>query len=211
MGNGASVNYSSSQSEPSRRRTSQLSILKSNLLQEKRKHSNLKSKISDDSSSSSSSDYSFESSSLRKRKRQSTRKQRTSLVFNKSKKNEIFLTKEELDDLSAKELRSRCQKFGLDTRTIIEKNSLVNSLYNYYQKCNDENSNFDISYGDDYGQIMEVIYETIPYLGQGNKSLDKFIRENIQRLPVCIICFLNIYFGFEKYTHLTFLFSSLSH
>ena len=180
MGNAASVKYSSSRSEPSR--TSPLSIIKSNI-RENRKHRYLKrSKRSDSSSSDSDS---CKSSLQRKRKRHS-RKHRNSL---RNSNDEIFLTKEELNDLSAKELRNRCQQAGIDTSTIFEKKALIKLLLNYYREYNYENSNFAVSYSNDYGQIMEVIYESLPYFGEGNHSLDKYARENIQRLSVCISIF----------------------
>ena len=45
-----------------------------------------------------------------------------------------FLTIEELNELPAKVLRSRCRQFKLNTRKAIRKTDLVNTLYGYYEK-----------------------------------------------------------------------------
>ena len=50
-----------------------------------------------------------------------------------------FLTKEELYDLPAKVLRSKCQNVGLRTKNVIRKKDLVNLLFSYFQ------SNVDMS------------------------------------------------------------------
>ncbi len=142
-----------------------------------------------------------------------------------------FLTREELFDIPARELRSKCRALGLDTSQIIEKEGLVMVLYEYYRRQSHEkyhatatNNNHNHNHNttpwknnaktgptqvrfspegrtanvsglgmmtnanananaDENEQMVEILFEIIPYYGQGDHSIDSIVKDTIERLP----------------------------
>ncbi len=175
---------------------------KSNLRRTKRSPSMKHASYVDDSDSNSfTSDYEHQPTT--KSKRKSPRKYDDS----ESTINDM-LTQEELFELTSRELRKKCNNIGLDTSTIINKSEFVEMLHNYYRlskgETNGTNSaksthqkrrssllvspNFSgrrgsIMLNDESEQLIEILYEIIPFFGQGDLHLDSTVRETIQRLP----------------------------
>ena len=116
---------------------------------EKDENSSWKSSSADDSSSiQSTSDYDglirdnhqSKRRLSKKSKRDRHRLRRKNKSFSDSSHDEQeeddeadFLTKEELYELPAKVLRSKCHNAGLDTRNAIRKKDLVNLLFSFFE------------------------------------------------------------------------------
>ena len=157
--------------------------------------------VDDSDSDASISDY--ENHQSTKNKRKSPRKYDDS----ESTINDM-LTQEELFELTSRDLRKKCNNIGLDTSTVINKSELVEMLHNYYRMSKGETTgtnnaklthqkrrsslvvspNFSgrrgsIMLNDESEQLIEILYEIIPFFGQGDLHLDSTVRETIQRLP----------------------------
>jgi len=106
-------------------------------LDESSSFNNGKLSYDDESLSSHSSGYHGkyrDRKSYRKSQRRRRRSQVRSRCDDSPDTFDDFLTTEELNELPAKVLRSRCRQFKLNTRKAIRKTDLVNTLYGYYEK-----------------------------------------------------------------------------
>ena len=196
-------------------------------------------------------------------------------LFEEEKEEEGYelLTREELFELPARELRKKCHAFGLDPSQVVEKEDLVLMIHGFYRRRSNENerqllhhrhhhhadpSTFGIENGtsggttvavgatgadsaplnnsmntntntinsnnnhtpnhlrmpttgnipnninsissaipsnsnfpllnDENEQMVEILFEIVPYYGQGDPSIDSIVKDTIQRLPFyCLI------------------------
>lgn len=124
-----------------------------------------------------------------------------------------FLTREELMELPAKELRGRCYRIGLDCSHALEKKELVHILHDHYRKvvhqsstaqCQNHQETASIQYyqkssqsnkqdrqivphSDETVQMLELLEQVLPYFGQGDIAIDNTVKDTIDRLPyVCL-------------------------
>lgn len=143
------------------------------------------------SSPSSSSSWGSESSSS---------SEKLSSTHNES---DAFLTREELLEFPAREIRKRCRKAHLDTRKIVEKSGLVDLLYEYYKTQSKSSGissasnqraqqhahphgaslNGHMMMDNESEQMVEILQEIIPYYGQGDPSIDVIVKDTMQKLP----------------------------
>eukprot|EP00814_Leptocylindrus_danicus_P018615 CAMPEP_0116026856 /NCGR_PEP_ID=MMETSP0321-20121206/14189_1 /TAXON_ID=163516 /ORGANISM="Leptocylindrus danicus var. danicus, Strain B650" /LENGTH=1348 /DNA_ID=CAMNT_0003499913 /DNA_START=1792 /DNA_END=5838 /DNA_ORIENTATION=- len=132
-----------------------------------------------------------ESGRKRKAKKRRPHRQRHSFSSHSSlsSASSEFLTREELFELPAKELRARCQRVGLGTKHAIRKKDLVSLLYDYYannvekmvssfptQKMHDDENEEE--------EMLDLLQEILPFFGQGDLSSDVIVRETIEKLPL---------------------------
>jgi len=129
-----------------------------------------------------------------------------------------MLTREELFELPARELRNKCRILGLDASKVAEKEGLVLLIHEFYRRQSnekkfhldpsligdtrmsnslalrtDEPNNVNIQspptaskfsmLNDENEQMIEILFEIIPYYGQGDLSIDSIVKDTIQRLP----------------------------
>ena len=143
-----------------------------------------------------------------------------------------LLTREELFELPARDLRNKCRILGLDASRVVEKEGLVLLIHDFYRRQsngtkihhpdpmfgkvitnspplgntlhvtstpnnntntpnnlhvqmspNPLSSNFPLL-NDENEQMVEILFEIIPYYGQGDPSIDSIIKDTIQRLPI---------------------------
>lgn len=159
------------------------------------------------------------------------REKKKQTIENNNHHNEL-LTREELFELPARDLRKKCRFLGLDASRIVEKEGLVLLIHDFYRGQSDErkthhhdplyggtitsspplrntshaigtpsnntntpnnlniqmspnplSSNFPLL-NDENEQMVEILFEIIPYYGQGDPSIDSIIKDTIQRLPI---------------------------
>ena len=93
-----------------------------------------------------------------------------------------FLTKEELFDLPAKNLRSRCNAVGLHAKNVIHKKDLVELLFSYYEKnLESSSSNYNepanIPHGQSFSNVMdeeEEMRNLVSYQYSINENFQQF-------------------------------------
>lgn len=116
------------------------------------------------------------------------------------------LTKEELFELPAKQLRLQCRRLGLDSSHAVEKEELVHVLHCYYKKkasrggvqvdggeggsteysytispsIPNNKSNPPTSFNDH--SLVSTVQEIIPYFGQGDVNIDEIVVDTIERM-----------------------------
>lgn len=141
-----------------------------------------------------------------------------------------LLTREELFELPARELRKKCQMLGLDASRVVEKEDLVLLIHEFYKQQSNNgqlvamqgfrhhhgdrhsDTNTGMHYhspqpstmnkyqlqtftspinstnlpllNDENEQMVEILFEIIPYYGQGDLSIDSIVKDTIQRLPL---------------------------
>lgn len=132
-----------------------------------------------------------------------------------------LLTREELYELPARELRKKCRLLGLDASRVVEKEGLVLLIHEFYRRQSAERnfqsdtfshistspmrrhhgglhtttgavgkmqthnmmSNLPM-FNDENEQMIEILFEIMPYYGQGDPSIDPIVKDTIQRLPI---------------------------
>ena len=115
------------------------------------------------------------------------------------------LTREELFELPARHLRKMCNRVGLNTQDVSEKEDLVAILHDFFRHSKEGKS--PINYGgggataaaqrgldlyqrqqqmmvmnDENEQMVEILQEIIPFCGQGDAHADSTVKETIDRL-----------------------------
>ena len=114
------------------------------------------------------------------------------------------LTREELFELPAKQLRLQCRRLGLDSSHAVEKEELVHVLHCYYKKkasrggiqvdggeggstaytisprIPNNKSNPPTSFNDP--SLVSTVQEIIPYFGQGDANIDEIVVDTIERM-----------------------------
>jgi len=121
-----------------------------------------------------------------------------------------ILSQDELFKLTSNELRRRCKRLGLlGKNEVVEKSKLVAMLHTYYQfsamggtvsdnnNLQQQHQNYGSSSmyqhekntfatttaNDDSEQTLDILHEMIPIYGKGDPSIDKLVKETIERLP----------------------------
>lgn len=111
------------------------------------------------------------------------------------------LTREELFELPARDLRKKCNRLGLNTQDVSEKEDLVDMLHSFFRHSKEEKSPIKypgsgqqggldlfqrqqqvMAMNDENEQMVEILQEIIPFCGQGDAHADSTVKETVDRI-----------------------------